>query len=344
MSIYNFVIVPTAASTPNLQAVTNVGNTTNKEVRSFDSITPSSYSALNGSNVTVRESGSQAVDIFGNFSGAGPGVVIYDLAGMFRAFFRANLLLAGNITLDSPTSSGKLALVTDIPATPTLQAVTTAGNTTSNQILTTNAFVASAAGNSTTATPTLITQSVTGAGLARLTGNGGGTGGAVIVQQTGTTFSHIIEGNATLATADRFHQLQNENGTIAHLANCFLQPHIKQTSGAAPTIALGAAAGGAGAVIAITNCTDTSGHVLITTGAVPLALGTLFTITFGTAFSNSPVAQLYANNQLAGALYAAGQFPFQNYSAVNTASVTFTSNAVALAALSQYSFSYLITG
>ncbi len=341
MSISNFPITPAAAAVPTLQSVTTAGNTTNKSMRSFDPGAPTSFSQMDQDTFLINELGSPAIKMWGNNSGVGPGIDIYDLAGAFRMFLKANIALGSNIVVTTPTASGKLAITTDIPGTSTLQQVTTAGNSTNLQVVSTNSFVAQGgAGIAATVAPVQI--DVTNATASAAITSGGSTGGALTLLQTGAGFRHIIEGSAVLATASRAHQLQNETGILAHLANCFLQPHPKQTVGPAPTINLGAGAGGAGSVIAITNCTDISGHVLITTAAVPVALTPFFTVVFGTAMVNSPNAHLFQNNQAAAGMVAAGQFPFQNYSTVNTANAIFTTNAVAPTGLTQYSFSYWI--
>lgn len=216
-----------------------------------------------------------------------------------------------------------------------LQQVTNTGNTSYNDIIV-------IVGSTATSVSIGYVECVNAAGgKADILSDNGVNGGGFKMKQIGSAFEGYLQIDATLLTADRRWKFPNADGTVALTADAFLQPHLKQTSGPAPTITLGAGAG-AGATIALTNCTDTSGRVLITTGAVPVVNVEIFRVTFGTAMVNAPTGHLSPSNAAAGALVKTAM-PFQVYSAVDTAKCVFNSNQNLLTPATQYSFNYLIT-
>lgn len=78
----------------------------------------------------------------------------------------------------------------------------------------------------------------------------------------------------------------NSNGTVDITALSTRLKHIVGTS-TAPTIAAGTGAGTT-PTVALTNATDLSGRVDVTTGTLPVAASTVVTITFNTAYGQAP--------------------------------------------------------
>lgn len=103
-----------------------------------------------------------------------------------------------------------------------------------------------------------------------------------------------------------------------------------------PTVAAGAGAG-TGPTISITG-TDHGFTVNLTTGTTATTNATLFTVTFGAAWTTSAPAVIYAPGNAATAALAVGATPFT--SAVATTNMTFTSNATALADSTAYIFRF----
>lgn len=103
-----------------------------------------------------------------------------------------------------------------------------------------------------------------------------------------------------------------------------------------PTVAAGAGAGTA-PTIAITG-TDHGFTVTLTTGTTATINATLFTVTWGAAWTSSAPAVTWAPGNAATAGLAVGATPFT--SAVSTTAMTFTSNATALADSTGYIFRF----
>jgi len=164
---------------------------------------------------------------------------------------------------------------------------------------------------------------------------------------------NFITSRAAL-TGNRRHQLQDSDGIIAHLSDipavpaAFLQPHLKQTVGAAPTAVLGPGAGVTGRVLTLSNATDTAGHIVLTTGGlpggIPTAFAAIMSFTIATPFSNVPHVFIDAVTQITAQLTAAGAQPFANYNAATTTAWTMTSNAVPLAPNTTYSWNWFLVG
>ena len=222
---------------------------------------------------------------------------------------------------------------------PTLQDVTNSGHSTTKDII---SFLSGDFSTRITHADQSIQFLLAGNPAMNLYSDFSGAGPQVHIYNPAGTFATKIRTKSSLA-ATNLVDLPTGSGTLALTGDAFLQPHIKQTSGAAPTFTLGPGAG-AGATISLLNCTDTAGHINIFTGVAPAANSDLFTITFGTPFSNSPMAHLQPNNPGTAFLLGVGGFPYQSYNSVATTYVTFKTQGVPLTGGgADYSFSYFVT-
>lgn len=111
--------------------------------------------------------------------------------------------------------------------------------------------------------------------------------------------------------------------------------HLCTIPTAPPTISLSAGAG-TGATFVLSNATDLSGQISVTTSGTPLANSIVFTITFNKSYDIMPNAVLFPANLLTSTL-ASGLF-FNTSSTVN---VSFNSS-IALATGQTYKWTYSI--
>jgi len=168
------------------------------------------------------------------------------------------------------------------------------------------------------------------------------------------TSGQVLLGGTTVTTSTRVDQrgLGTTNSTINHRwadsGNTLLGTvtddgtlkinHIGGNT-SAPSIAAGAGAG-TGPTVVVTNATDMSGIVDVTTGTTPTGTNsTIATITFNKSFASAPNIQLTPNNANAAGLAAALTMVY-----VTSTTTTFvvTSGTTALTASTQYKWFYSV--
>jgi len=112
--------------------------------------------------------------------------------------------------------------------------------------------------------------------------------------------------------------------------------HIIGTT-SAPTIAAGAGAG-TSPTVSLTNATDLSGIINITTGTLPSGSSTVVTITFNTAYGQAPNISLTPNNAGAAALSGVTMV----YPSTTTTTLVINAGATGLTAATTYQWFYTI--
>ena len=135
------------------------------------------------------------------------------------------------------------------------------------------------------------------------TGGGTVTDGTVVWQDLGTSATAVQVNSNALATATGSTVYFGRPGTAQRMTT-FAKHHIV-SSGAAPTVAVQAAAG-SGAAAAMTGH-DMAMSLSLTTGTTP-AIGELVIITFGIAYSSTPLVSLTPTNANAAALFVGGMY------------------------------------
>jgi hypothetical protein len=165
--------------------------------------------------------------------------------------------------------------------------------------------------------------------------NGTGVGSVGIIQLSRKTGIGAI---STLQlrpisgfASNRVISFPDDDGTVAlqgDLAQYFKLPHITQGGGPNPSVTLGAGAGSGSTVTIGSNSSDTAGTVTVVTAGVSAANGVLFTLNFGTAFSNKPILIISPANAATQAQALAAK-PFYDYSGSSTAAATIRNGTIA---------------
>lgn len=147
-----------------------------------------------------------------------------------------------------------------------------------------NGAVVSQAGDYTAAQVTNALDK-TSAALQTITAPVNMTGGLSLSQLT-------ISGGGTNLLGNANTQSINDTNGIATAGNITASHFVSSQTGA-PTVAIGAGAGGSPAAVSLTTgATDARGYVNLTTGPTPVAGSDLFTVTFKTPYGTVPVIVL----------------------------------------------------
>lgn len=123
---------------------------------------------------------------------------------------------------------------------------------------------------------------------------------------------------------------------VDQVGNCTIKGHIIGGS-ASPSISAGMGAGTAPTVSI--DGTDISGTITLTTGTLPIAAGTVVTVTFAVAYASAPKVALTGKNATTALLSGATMvFP-----TTTTATLVVTAGPTGLAAATQYIWDYQLS-
>lgn len=166
------------------------------------------------------------------------------------------------------------------------------------------------------------------------------TSGSILIGGTTLTASTRVDQRGTGTTSSTInHRWADSGNTLLGTITddgTFKINHVGGNT-SAPTIAAGAGAGTTPTVV-VTNATDLSGIVDVTTGTTPTGTNAVIaTITFNKTFASAPNIQLTPNNANAAGLAAALTMV---YVTSTTTTFVITSGTTALTAATQYKWFY----